>query len=109
MKTVRLSFPPVTRPGSVAEQVLSTAFLLLGRAELGRVDAGEAVRLLDVVARAIRHGRLERTITASTAVLSLIASSCRRRAGELYEGCEAMPVLLTIALGCEAAAEAQAA
>lgn len=109
MNAVRLTFPPVVSPGSVAEAVLSAAFLLLGRAELGDRAADEACLELHWLSKAVRHGRTERTIAASREGLLAIASACRQRAGEFHDGHVATPVLLTIALGCEAGARTKAA
>lgn len=109
MQTVRLQFPPVASPGFVAEAVLSAAFLSLHGAEMGDPVAVEANRLLSVAARAIRAGYRDVVLRAPFAAFARAARDCRGRATELYDGCPATPVLLTIALGCEAAAMGKAA
>lgn len=109
MLTVHVSLPPVASPGSVAEAVLSAAFLLIGRATLEDGFNFEANILLSVAARNIRAGRSSFNLKAPNIALALAANACRRRAAELYDGCPATPVLLTLALGCEAAATREAA
>ncbi len=48
-------------------------------------------------------------IEASPEALVLVAKACRSYAASLYAGCASTPVLMAIALGCEAALETKAA
>lgn len=48
-------------------------------------------------------------IEASPEALVRVAKACRSYAASLYAGCASTPVLLTIALGCEAAIGTKAA
>ncbi len=107
MPTVKLHLPPAN---SIAALHLCEVARETSLPDYSEIAAAlEATGALLDASIAVRMGATLVTVTASEPALTLVARACRRRISETYRDCPAIPVLLAIALGCEAAVEAKAA
>lgn len=122
MHTLQVEIPVLRDPSLVAETILGAACRTILGSQLGHVGYAEANGLLGFLAGRIRQSRRPGPLSASPEALAVAARACRNEARALELGRRSLRgvvpddgpgegelVLLTIALGCEAAAMRKAA
>lgn len=109
MPTVTITFPSGYDRKELGCHLDSAAHFTVHAADLRLPGGPEANLTFGRLMRAAYAGIPGVVIEASPEALARVAKACRNYASVLYAGCASTPVLLTIALGCEAAVEAKAA
>jgi len=122
MHTLQVEIPVLCDPSLVAEVILGAARRTILGSQVGRAGYAEANGLLGFIAGRIRQSRRPGPLSATPEALAVAARACRNEARALELGRRSLRgfvpdsgpgegelVLLTIALGCEAAAMGKAA
>lgn len=117
MHTLQVEIPVLRDPSLVAETILGAACRTILGSQLGHAGYAEANALLGFLARCIRQSRRPGPLSTTPEALAVAARACRNEARALELGRRSLRgvvpdngagegelVLLTIALGCEAAA-----
>lgn len=109
MPTVTITFPARYDRRELACHLDSAAHFTVYAADLRLPGGREANLSFGRLIGAAYAGIPGVVIEAGPDALARVAKACRSYADGLYAGCPSTPILLAIALGCEAALEAKAA
>lgn len=109
MLTVTVTYPTGYDRRELACHLDSAAHFTVYAADLRLPGGCEANLTFGRLIGAAYAGAAGSVIEASPEALARVAKACRSYASGLYAGCASTPILLTIAIGCEAALEAKAA